>query len=84
LLVFGKRFERFERVIPESLEISADAFDTGRVQLVDTTVSDLAPKDQIGVLEHSQMLGHSWAANRKTLGDLVDCGRAFGQTFKNR
>ena len=84
MLVFGKRFERFERVIPESLEIGADALDTGRVQLVDTAVSDLTPKDQIGFLEHAQMLGHSGAANRKTLGDLVDRGRAFGQTFKNR
>ena len=84
MLVFGKRFERFERVIPEPLEIGADAFDTGRVELVDSAVSDLAPKDQIGVLEHSQMLGHSWAANRKTLGDLVDRGRAFGQTLENR
>ena len=83
-MVFSERFERFERVIPESLEIGADAFDTGRVQLIDTAVSDLAPKDQIGVLQHAQMLGHSWAANRNTLGDLVDCGRAFGQTLENR
>ena len=83
-MVFSERFERFERVIPESLEIGAYAFDTGRVQLVETAVSDLAPKDQLGVLEHAQMLGHSWAANRKTLGDLVDCGRPFGQTFENR
>ena len=52
MLVFGKRFERFERVIPESVEIGAYAFDPGRVQLVDTPVSDRPVKDQIGVLEH--------------------------------
>lgn len=84
MLVFGKRFERFERIIPKPLEIGADAFDAGRVELVDPAVSDLAPKDQVGLLEDAQMLGNSWAANRKTLGDLVDCGRAFSQTFKNR
>ena len=83
-MVFGKGFERFERVIPESVEIGAYAFDTGRVQLVDTPVSDRPVKDQVGVLKHAQMLRHGWPANRQTAGDLVDSGRAFGQTFKNR
>ena len=83
MLVFGKRFERFERVIPESVEIGAYAFDPGRVQLVDTPVSDRPVKDQVGVLEHAQMLRHGGPADRQTAGDLVDCGRAFGQTLEN-
>ena len=84
MLVFGKRFERFERIIPKPLEIGAYIFDTGGVQLVDPPVSALPVKDQVGFLKHAQMLGDGWSADGKALGDLMDCGGAFGQTLKNR
>ena len=63
------------------VEIGAYTFDTGGVELVDTPISDLSIKDQVGVLQHAQMLGHGWPANG-SLGDLVDCRRAFAQTLK--
>ena len=84
MFLFDKRLERFERITPESVEIGAYIFDTGGVQLVDPPVSALPVKDQVGFLKHAQMLGDGWSADGKALGDLMDCGGAFGQTLKNR
>jgi hypothetical protein len=83
LRVFSERFEGFESVIPEPVKISAQAFDAGRVQLVDAAVSDLVIENEVGVLEHTQVLRDRRPANRESLGDLVDGGRPFGQALEN-
>jgi hypothetical protein len=69
---------------PESVEISAYIFDAGGVQLIDAPVTNQPIKDQVGVLQHAEMLGYGGPANRKAFGDLVHCRRAFAQTLKNR
>jgi hypothetical protein len=53
LLVFGERFERFERVTPEAVKIGAYALDAIGVQLVDASVTNRVIENQVSVFEHA-------------------------------
>ena len=82
--VFNERLEGSKRVSPELVEISADTFDPGRIQLVDAPISDLPVEDQVGLFQDAQMLRNGRSADRQAFSDLVDSRRAFSQTLKDR
>ena len=53
------------------VEIGADTFDPGGVQLVDAPISDLPVEDQFGVFQDAQMLGNGRSTDRQAFSDLV-------------
>ena len=82
--VFNERLEGSKCVSPELVEIGADTFNPGGVQLVDAPISDLPVEDQFGVFQDAQMLGNGRSTDRQAFSDLVDSGRAFSQTLEDR
>jgi hypothetical protein len=63
--------ESGERVSPESVEISAQRFQAGRVYRVYATSSFRAVGDQTCILEHPEVLGDRGAADWKVISQLA-------------
>src|SRR6185503_20405277 len=65
-----------ERVVPELLEVGAQRVDPGRVHRIESPVADRSIDDEVGALEHSQMLRDGGTADRKVARELADRHRA--------
>lgn len=69
---------------PEPVEIGAQRFEARGVHRVNATSSFRAVGDKTGALEHPQVLGDSWPADREVAGQLPHCPRAFDETLEDR
>lgn len=68
---FSRAFVGRKSVVPEAIEIGAQSFNTGRVQLVEAAVA-LRPIDhQMRMLEDPQMLRDGGTAHRKAAGQFT-------------
>jgi hypothetical protein len=81
---FRDGLEGDEGMGPEPVEIGAQRFEARGVHRVNATSSFRAVGDKTGALEHPQVLGDGWPADREVAGQLAHCPRAFGETLEDR
>lgn len=55
-----------------------------RIEPIDPTRSRGSLDDKAGILEHLQMLGHGWPADRKPVSELADRERAPREVLNDR
>jgi hypothetical protein len=72
-----------EGVVPETVEVGTEGFDTSRIQLVQAAVS-MGPIDhQVRVLQNPQMLRDRRTADRKSASELTHRLRSLEQPFQD-
>jgi hypothetical protein len=65
------------------VEVGTQARHTLGMQLVEAASSGLAIGDQPGILEHAEVLGDGWTADRERASELIYGGRAGGELLKD-
>ncbi len=73
-----------ERLVPEAVEVLSDGGQARLVDRVDPTRTLGSVRHEPGVLQHTEVLGHGWPADRKRAGDLDDRKRALGDALEDR
>ena len=69
---------------PEPVEERAQRVDARGIELVDAPVAVRPIEDQVGLLEHAQVLGDRRPADREVAGQLADRQRAAQQALEDR
>ena len=79
----GCGLEPREGLVPESVHPFAELRDAGRLQLVQVPRPVAPVRDEPGVLQHSQMLGHGGPAHGKLGCELADGARPRAQALED-
>src|SRR3954463_15110955 len=79
-----RSLEGGQRALPEPVEVGAQDRQPGRVDAVEAARARLAVDDQPDVLEHLEVLGHGWAADRQLGRQLAHRPRPVGQAVEDR
>jgi hypothetical protein len=76
--------ESVQGVGPHSVEVSTEASDAFRVQLIKAAGSLLAVEDESGVLQYAQVLRNGWTAYGQSFGKLVHSDWASREFLEDR
>src|SRR5262245_42880236 len=81
---FGGALERSERIPPDLIQVRAERFDAGRIDLINPSGAVGGVEHEMRVLEDAQVLRHGGSAHGQVARQVADGAGTVQQPLENR
>lgn len=83
-MFFNSLLKGRQRLSPKLIEVRAQRIEGLRIERIQTSGSSGSIRDEVGALEHAQMLGNRRSTHREVTGQFAHRQGAAEQARKNR